>query len=435
MATKLKLTWLGAVKQWKKRRDGKTYYVGTGKSKWDLDGYHQALAKWEAIEKKLDADDDARAARVKALEDYHAKMLRPVVELTPTTTLTPVGFEQAPEDEATIDGAGTIGAVVEKFKSRKLQQARSGAGKCGLGRVATIHSYINQFADFIGRKNPVNIINAISLLDWHSQQIGAVQAGTLSADSAKGRMQVAKQFVKWAWSISALTDLPRNIDSDDLEIRCTAGKIKTIPVKDLTTILASMEGRMRLCLLLMLNCGMTQKDIADLRQDEVDWTQGTITRKRSKTHQWENVPTVTYPLWQCTFDMLKKYRAKSGDLAIIGKHGNPLVREYERAGKIVRVDAIANAYSRAIKNIKGIAKPYSLKLLRKTSSTMLDNHPDYGRYAIYFLGQSSRIVASRHYINPSDQQFALAVEWLRQQYGIDQQATATATRQRQARAA
>jgi integrase len=41
--------------------------------------------------------------------------------------------------------------------------------------------------------------------------------------------------------------------------------------------------RLRLFVLLMINCGMYQSDISDLGESEVDWDAGTIERPRSKT--------------------------------------------------------------------------------------------------------------------------------------------------------
>jgi len=54
-----------------------------------------------------------------------------------------------------------------------------------------------------------------------------------------------------------------------------------------------------------LNCGMTSKDISDLHPAQVDLDRGTITRKRSKTHEWANVPVVQYRLWAETIRLLR----------------------------------------------------------------------------------------------------------------------------------
>ena len=50
---------------------------------------------------------------------------------------------------------------------------------------------------------------------------------------------------------------------------------------------------------LVLNCGMYQNDIAELRSEEVDWKAGALSRARSKTRK-RGGPVVTYRLWLAT---------------------------------------------------------------------------------------------------------------------------------------
>ena len=90
----------------------------------------------------------------------------------------------------------------------------------------------------------------------------------------------------------------------------------------------------------MLNCGMYQNDIAELKADEVNWKQGTLTRARSKTRE-RNGPVVTYKLWPETFALLKKHRAE-GELALTTDEGNPLVKYWLEDGKTapLRLDPI-----------------------------------------------------------------------------------------------
>ena len=71
----------------------------------------------------------------------------------------------------------------------------------------------------------------------------------------------------------------------------------------------------------MLNCGMYQNDIAELRQEEVNWKKGTITRARSKTRE-RNGPVVTYKLWPETLCLLKKHRA-TGRAGAHHRRGQP----------------------------------------------------------------------------------------------------------------
>ncbi|HYT88171.1 MAG TPA: hypothetical protein VEL76_05590, partial [Gemmataceae bacterium] len=55
------------------------------------------------------------------------------------------------------------------------------------------------------------------------------------------------------------------------------------------------------------------------------------------------------------------------------------------------------------------------KHLRKTSASILGEHPQYKFYALHFLADSPKNIADRHYVKPSDEEFFQALEWLRLQ--------------------
>ena len=56
-----------------------------------------------------------------------------------------------------------------------------------------------------------------------------------------------------------------------------------------------------------------------------------------------------------------------------------------------------------------------MKHLRKTAATLLGQHPQYKFYANHFLADSPKGMADRHYVTPSDEEFFLALDWLRGQ--------------------
>jgi hypothetical protein len=164
---------------------------------------------------------------------------------------------------------------------------------------------------------------------------------------------------------------------------------------------------------------MTQLDIAELRDGEVRWSEGRIVRKRSKTDDEEGVPVVNYKLWTRTLELLRKHR--SGDeVVLLTESGKPWVYERWIDGKHKSADNIASNYkwlkARILKK-EGIIFKKPLKLIRKTSSTLMGGSKEYGRYAQYFLGHSPRSVADRSYVDPSHDLFDDAVHWLGEQYG------------------
>jgi integrase len=122
-------------------------------------------------------------------------------------------------------------------------------------------------------------------------------------------MMTAKQFISRLAELR-LIPLPGNIRSRRFRFNHSApSKIETFTVEEVHTLLKTCEGfsdRTKLYLLLMLNCGMYQNDIAELQQDEVNWKAGTLTRARSKTRE-RHGPVVTYKLWPALLAGRRRY--------------------------------------------------------------------------------------------------------------------------------
>lgn len=168
----------------------------------------------------------------------------------------------------------------------------------------------------------------------------------------------------------------------------------------------------------MLNAGMYPNDVAELHEGQVDFEKGIVKRPRSKT---PNGPVAVYRLWPETLELLKKYRNQGhsplldpddpGSVRVlVTAKGKPLVASG-------RTDNIRSQYRNLLTNNDHLGgKP--LMLLRKTSSSTLGRHKEYGRYAQYFLAQSPRSIADSHYVKPSVKRFFRALRRLGRQYGL-----------------
>ena len=246
-----------------------------------------------------------------------------------------------------------------------------------------------------------------------------VTDGKIAAATRKGHQGAVRAFIHNRWE-RRLIELPRNLLNRNLSPPLPLKEVRPFTVEEVKQLLGEAAELTQLYILLMLNCGMYPVDIALLRQDEVDWDAGRIIRKRTKTRDRSaNVPKVDYRLWQKTFDLLRKYHSKSPELVLVDADGAPLWQYTETNGKVRKITHIQNAYRALMRTTKlpeEQRKP--LKALRKTPSSMLENHAEYGRYAEYFLGEAPKTVASRHYIKPSQEQFDKAVKWLGEQFGF-----------------
>ena len=207
-----------------------------------------------------------------------------------------------------------------------------------------------------------------------------------------------KSFVAWLWRTQAIPALPRILDGGDniLKITKPSRKIVVFDKDEIKTLLISAADRTKLYILLMLNCGMTQKDIADLLVSEVEWKEGRIIRKRSKTSGDENVPTVNYKLWPETFRLLQQERdPKSKERVLLNSKGSPIwFEEITKEGKYKKNDNVKNAFDRLRKKT-GIEK--SLISLKKTSASLIYNNEKFSNLKGLFLGHAPRSTSDKHY--------------------------------------
>jgi integrase len=187
-------------------------------------------------------------------------------------------------------------------------------------------------------------------------------------------------------------------------------KIKDFTVPQVKQLLAGASPRTTLYLCLGLNCGMTQTDIASLRRDEINLAAGTITRKRTKTEQYEDVPEVTYKLWKPTRELLQQHIATEGDLALVGEGGRPLLS----VTLDKKTDAVRSAFARLLKKTKIRG---TFRMLRKTSAGLLENSA-WNKLVDLFLGHTAAKISDKDYAKEALGRLAHATAWLAKKYGV-----------------
>jgi hypothetical protein len=128
---------------------------------------------------------------------------------------------------------------------------------------------------------------------------------------------------------------------------------------------------------------------------------------------------VRYKLWPTTLALLKKHRSGQ-ERVLVTNRGTAYVRDrLTEVGKRLRSDSFWAAFrlvrDRVRKSIPGFDG--TPKGIRKMASSLLEEHPTFGRYTQHFLGHSPSTTAKKHYVRPSQQQFDEAVLWLGRQLG------------------
>lgn len=273
--------------------------------------------------------------------------------------------------------------------------------------------HIERFASWM-ENSSLDSVDGRKLESWNEHLRDLVEAGEITSTYASAVWATTVRFVRWAYQTERLEALPRNIDDKGLTIAKGTTTPQTLSTAEVKKLLAAADERRKLYLLLMLNCGFTQIDVANLKQDAVNWTKKTISRKREKTATHKAVPYVTYPLWPETYKLLKQFKSQHPEFVLVNSKGEPLhSQKIKPNGKLGRTCNVTSALKRLIKAEKMKCSP---KLLRKTAASKLDEHDTYGRYAQYFLGHAPQSVAERHYVKPSQTQFNAAVKWLGEQF-------------------
>ena len=422
------LSWDGKSRRWWKQYKGKRYVVscrqlGVPENK---EASYQAANNWWRNKLAEIEADPRRIDQIRQDLGSQAGWMERIGETTNKIVEAQRGLLAKPESEWTIDDVAALivptpelvdsksipADLTVSFHVRRylaLEQARVSARQVSMHEYDLVRLCLDYFLNWIKPTTSIKAIDPDRWEDYWTHLMGL----DCSTEYKKKRLRYAKNFITWLAS-KALIPLPPNLISRKYKFGSANKPIPTFTVDEIRTLLDASKGQLTLHLLLMANCGFTQQDLSDLSQDEVDWKLGTITRKRSKTRNHEDCPTVTYKLWKRTFELLKQHRQASGNLVLRTKSGQPWLTKRQVNGKFNRTDNTKSVY-RHLQAFVSIKKP--IKLLRKTSASLLDIHPTFGRYAGYFLAHSPRTVRDKSYVVPSQEQFDMATEWLGSQYG------------------
>ena len=278
---------------------------------------------------------------------------------------------------------------------------------------------MTEFCEWLGGDASVREIDGGTLMKYRSHLLEKMRKTNWSRTTVRHYLVSVKSFVRWLWQMEAITTLPRILvgKTDFLEVGSTPSNVVVFSTNEIHSLLKTASDRTRLYILLMLNCGMTQKDVSDLKVDEVDWEMGRINRKRSKTSNHDTVPTVNYLLWPETFHLLQQERSsESADRLLLNSNGSPLCAEsIDEDDKYQKTDNIKNAFDRLRKKVN-IKKP--LKSLKKTSASLLRGDERFQGLDGLFLGHAPQSMSDKHYTLAPTKLLDRAITWLRRQYDI-----------------
>lgn len=313
-----------------------------------------------------------------------------------------------PEDKS-------VRAYTAKFLAEK--EANVTAGDLSAYRAETLRVDLHHFMDGFGASRSVTDITSEALVAYRTQLLKEADKKGNSNTWARDRLGSLKTFVRWLWHMDAIESLPRVLDSPSFSISQDASPVITYTIDEIHVLLQQASARTRLYILLMLNCGFTQKDVSDLHPGEVDWDRGRITRKRSKTKKHRNAPEVSYKLWKETLALLQQERsAGHSERVLVNENGGPLWQEFRGSdGKFKKMDNIRNAFER-LRRKTGITK--TLKSLKKTSATLLRDNGNYASLVRVFLSHAATSMSDKHYAQMPQNLLDEAIQWLHDELRI-----------------
>jgi integrase len=234
-------------------------------------------------------------------------------------------------------------------------------------------------------------------------------------------------LVFWLVNEEVLKDTPRclQLKGTKYTFPVVRQKPKTVALDAVHKILNAASPRLKLCILLTLNCGFGASEIGKLRKDEYDSVSGRIHHKRCKTEKSDRVPTVCYKLWDETKELLDqaiadmaKYPKHSGtaDYLLVNSNGMPLWSESIDKGKS---DNITSAFKRLIIKLRKNDPDFphiTYYEFRRTSSTLVYNEPKYRIYNGLWLGHAPQTVAEQHYSVAAGTRLDACIDWLRSRF-------------------
>ncbi|MDB4793004.1 hypothetical protein OAG75_00020 [bacterium] len=298
------------------------------------------------------------------------------------------------------------------------------AGDITAGAMNNQRMQLERFAEFCP-----NILTAdgMKFLEFRA----TLQAGELAKRTQRDTLTTVKGFLEWCADTAMVIDPIPNLRKRGNSIKVPTKKVITIwKDEDIHDLFETVTDTKRLYYLLMLNTGAYESDLGTWTRlsvddkgnefETLDFKAKTITFKRHKEKDEPNVPTVTYRLWDETFELMQKHQSTHPELLLTTSVNTVLWKDElnEKTGRRKTKRMIGKQYRELRKKLKK-ENWGTLDDLRKTSISKFDEHEgEYARYSQHFAGHSPEGTTDRFYRKPSQTQFDKAVIWLGEQFGF-----------------
>ena len=221
------------------------------------------------------------------------------------------------------------------------------------------------YCDKAHKSKLADVVTADFLTEYRNKLLGQIAKGKASAVSVKHILRTAKACLAWGYKQEKIEVLPRVL-ADYAKVTLPPPAPEFFTVDEIQSLYGAASPRTRLYVLLGLNLGYTQADIASLEHGMIDWSTGIVTRKRQKTGCPQSAK-----LWPVTVALLREQMTDPADSAFMlrGEQGNPLIVDSINAkGNPIRIDAVRLAFNRVKAKLGLMDDPRGFAIFRKTSA-------------------------------------------------------------------
>jgi site-specific recombinase XerD len=426
MARKYLLTWEPATKRWRKMHKGKVYVISCkaldcpptkegsylAANQWwehQFTKIKEPVCRFDYIIEELERrkswmtqqglDSSGMDKTIQMVRDMAGEDLHPSIAEAITEPNAPVWQERLSQFKPIPDDR-TVGHWVAQFLL--LREADVAAKQLSSSSFDTNRLCLEAFSEWCGHGLPIENLDANRWIEWYK----VVQSSNISVSYKKKRFMFVKTFISWLIERELIPSFP-SLYSRRYKFAASDKEVKSLPVDQVREIVEAASGILRLHLLLMLNCGFTQKDISDLKPDE--YRDGRITRRRSKTSK-RNTRVVSWKLWDCTRDLLDQYKRDGADHLLLTSSGKTWIQDAMIAGKRRKTDNIRALYEKLHMKVP-------LRRLRQTSGDMVMHQ--FGKHiGDHFLAHGTSVVDAA-YFSRDQNELDQAIEWLGKTYNLE----------------
>jgi integrase len=217
-----------------------------------------------------------------------------------------------------------------------------------------------------------------------------------------------RRFVNWLWTEHLIEQRPRNLLLKSHRKKIRHKEIRTF--ENVKSTIDALSMPHKLWGLLCLNCGMSQADLGTASWKQIDQTSWTLTRRRAKTGDNPDTPTVRYKLWDDTIKLLRKLPHRQG-LLFKTTNGSPMYEtRFDSKGE-PKIKDLFSTYWRDLSSKPAI----SLGKFRSIAATAMKKDKLYRPYVDYFLAHAATKLSDLHYGREDDVQFFEALAFVRKQ--------------------